>query len=363
MFELIFLIALLIYISMLLLFKAGIYKKYPKINSDNLQSASILVAARNEEKNIVRCLESLDKLKYPDTKLEIIIIDDNSEDRTQELINSFIKNKPRFKTLVTKKEIGNLKGKANAIANGLEAASGEIILTTDADCSVHPNWAHTIVSYYTKDTAMVCGFTTQESEGLFSGMQAVDFIFLLSVASGTINLGKPLSCIGNNMSYRKSAYDEVGGYANVPFSVTEDFQLLMAINKLKKYKIIYPIDKDALVISKPCPDFRTLFWQKKRWGVGGLKSDFIGFSVMFTSFINALIILLLPFFLSEAALIFAGIKFLIDYIFIKTVHNKLKLPLSVLQFLVFELYYLIYVIALPFIVLPNQKIKWKGRTY
>ncbi len=58
---------------------------------------------------------------------------------------------------------------------------------------------------------------TQLAFDNFSGMQSIDFIYLLFVASGTINIGMPITCIGNNMSYRKKAYDEVGGYENLPF--------------------------------------------------------------------------------------------------------------------------------------------------
>ena len=132
-----------------------------------------------------------------------------------------------------------------------------------------------------------------------------------------MNLGKPLSCIGNNMSYRKSVYDEVGGYENIPFSVTEDFQLLMAMHKLKKYKIIYPLDAEGIVTSKPCTSFRQLYWQKKRWGVGGLESDIAGYSVMSVAFITHVLMLLIPFFYSVSALYFVASKFILDYFFLK----------------------------------------------
>ncbi len=97
-------------------------------------------------------------------------------------------------------------------------------------------------------------------------MQAIDFIYLLFIASGTINLGKPVSCIGNNMSFRKKAYEEAGGFENLPFSVTEDFLLLNSINKLKKYRIIYPLNKDSLVISKPASDSKRTIQPKEAMG-------------------------------------------------------------------------------------------------
>jgi len=363
MFEIVFTIVLAIYIFLLFSFTLGAKKSFEKIKKKDLPSATVIVAARNEENNILRCMQSLNNLIYPKNKLEIIIVNDNSTDRTGEIINEYIKDKPKFKSVVPTGQIGNMKGKANAIANAVKISTGEIILTTDADCSVSETWAETICSYYKEDVALVCGYTNQKDSGVFSGIQSVDFIYLLTVAGGTINLGKPLSCIGNNMSYRRSVYDEIGGYENIPFSVTEDFQMLMSMHKLKKYKIIYPIDKGALVTSQPCNDVKTLYRQKKRWGVGGLDSDIVGFLVMSSAFFVNLGIVLTPFFYSPKALYLAFFKIAFDYFFLFPVHEKMGIKLKFKNFILFELYFIIYVILLPIILLFSRKINWKGRTY
>ncbi|MFA7228241.1 MAG: glycosyltransferase [Melioribacteraceae bacterium] len=363
MFEIIFLISISLYFIQLIIFTIGAGKKYPKLGDDKLPGVTVVVAARDEEKNILDCLVSLDKLIYPENKLEIIIVNDHSSDSTGEIIENFVKDKPRFRTLIPEGSIGSLKGKTNALANAIRISHGEIILTTDADCTVSPLWAKTIASYYKNDVAFVGGFTTQEDYNSFAGMQAIDFVYLLTVAAGTINLGKPLSCIGNNMSYRKSVYDEIGGYEGLPFSVTEDFNLLMAIHELKKYKIIYPLDQNSLVNSKVCPDWKTLYWQKKRWGVGGMKSDLIGYSVMAWGYIVHALILLLPFFFSATGLYLSIFKIAVDYYFVKPVFSRLRLKMSIKHFIAFEVYFIIYVLILPFIVLPNRKVKWKGRTF
>ncbi|PKL82498.1 MAG: glycosyl transferase [Ignavibacteriae bacterium HGW-Ignavibacteriae-3] len=363
MFEIIFLVSVSIYFIQLFVFSIGAGRKYPKLPDEQLPTVTVVVAARDEEKNILDCIKSLDKLIYPEGKLEIIIVNDHSTDKTDEIIESFIKDKPRFKKLIPVASIGSLRGKTNALANAIKIATGEIILTTDADCMVSPTWAKTLASYYKEDVAFAGGFTSQEDYNTFAGMQAIDFVYLLAVAGGTINLGKPLSCIGNNMSYRRSVYDEIGGYEGLPFSVTEDFNLLMAVHDLKKYKIIYPLDVDSLVISKVCPDWKTLYWQKKRWGVGGMKSDLIGYSVMAWGYIVHGMMLMIPFFFSPAVLYLSVFKILIDYYFVKPVFNKLKLKMRIKHFLAFELYFIIYVLILPFIVLPNRKVKWKGRTF
>jgi len=145
---------------------------------------------------------------------------------------------------------------------------------------------------------MVDSYTTQLANNSFGGMQAIDFIYLLLVGGGTINLGLPLSCIGNNMSFRKKAYNEIGGYEALPFSVTEDFTLLRAIYNLNKYKILFPLEKDALVTSIPCPDLKSLYHQKKRWGVGGLGVPARGFFIMFWGYLASLFIVLTPLFYS-----------------------------------------------------------------
>lgn len=363
MFEIFFLISVSFYFIEIVIFIIGLNKKYPKLSFDKLPSVSVIVAARNEEQNILECLKSLAELDYPAEKLEIILVDDHSTDRTGEIIRNYINGKSQFKLIVPGTAIESLKGKTNALANALKIVNGEIILTTDADCTVSPHWVKTIASYYQNDVGFVGGFTTQKSETIFAGMQAVDFIYLLAVAAGTINLKKPLSCIGNNMSYRKSVYDQVGGYENLPFSVTEDFNLLMAIHKLKKYKIIYPLDDGGLVTSKPCEDWKSLFWQKKRWGVGGAESDLIGYLVMAWGFFSHIAMLLTPLFFSLTALYLCLFKIVVDYFFVYPVFNRLKLKLKLSHFVAFEIYFIVYVVLLPFIVLLNRKVKWKGREF
>lgn len=363
MFEIIFLVAILLYFLQILIFSIGASKRFSKIEIGNLPTATVIVAARNEEDNILRCIESLDKLEYPEGKLEIILVNDKSTDDTEKIIREFIKDKVRFKLINTNNGIGSLKGKANAIAHAIRKSSGEIILTTDADCAVSPKWAVTTASYYQKDVAMVCGYTDQKGEDAFSGMQSIDFIYLLTVASGAMNFGKPLSAIGNNMSYRRSVYNEVGGYENLEFSVTEDFNLLMAMHKLKRYKIIYPIDKDSLVTSKPCHDLKSLYWQKKRWSVGGLKSDIAGFSVMTVAFLAQLCTLLTIAFLSKVTFYLAFFKVVLDFIFVQQIFSKLKIKFNFKSFLVFQIYYISYVLIMPPLVFFNRKVKWKGREF
>lgn len=363
MLEIIFLIFLSGYFIQSVLFVLGINKKFPKIKDEELPNATVVVAVRNEEKNILRCLKALENLVYPEDKLEIIISDGYSTDATVKIVDEFIKDKKRFKRITANPEKENLKGKANAIDSAVRISGGDIILTTDADCELNPLWVKTICSYYKNDVGIVNGFTTQSAYNGFSGMQAIDFVYLLIVAAGTINLGYPISCIGNNMSYRKKVYLETGGYEKLPFSVTEDFKLLMAIYNLKKYKLIFPLEKDALVTSLPCTGVIELYRQKKRWGVGGLGVPLRGFVIMAFGWLVNLSILLTPVFYSDTWLYLAIFKIAIDLFVLFPVHSRLGIKRNLRYFIWFEIYFIIYVIALPLIVLSSRKVVWKGREY
>ena len=363
MFEVIFLIAVSLYFIQTITITIGLNKIFERNKNDDLPQISVIVSARNEEHNIYDCMSALNKLDYPEEKIEIIIVNDFSTDGTELIINDFIKDKPKFITFNSQNGHGNLKGKANAIDQAIKISKGEIILTTDADCSPNTKWAKTVVSYFVKDAAIVSGYTTLLGKNSFEKMQSVDFVYLLSVAGGVMNLKIPMSCIGNNMSYRKSVYYEAGGYSSIKFSVTEDFALLMAIDKLRKYKIIHPVDPGLLVITKPCGSLNSLYSQKKRWAVGGLKSRIKAFAVMAVGWLSNLGILLFPFFFSPTALYILLFKIMIDYYFIIPVYKKLKMKLNFKDFLVFEIYFVFYVFVLPFIVITNKKVIWKGREF
>jgi len=93
MFELIFLIIVSAYFIQTALFMIGAYRRFDKIHENELPTASVIVAARNEEENILACITALAGLEYPEGKLEIIIVDDDSKDKTYSIVSDFIKDK------------------------------------------------------------------------------------------------------------------------------------------------------------------------------------------------------------------------------------------------------------------------------
>lgn len=355
-------VLLVLYLLKITLFATGARRATTPAAHASRPSVSVILAARNEEAVIEQCLASLSALRYPGS-MEILVVDDQSTDATQDIMLRCAERTPHMRVLRTEGSPHGLKGKANAIAQAIAQSNGEIILTTDADCVVPPDWVERTVEQYDEHTGSVCGFTLIKNNGAFSGMQAVDWAYLLTIASAGVGWGYTLSAVGNNMSYRRAAYDDVGGYEGVGFSVTEDFFLLKAIAYRTSWKVRYPVEPATLVWSEPCANFKELYRQKKRWGRGGLDIHPVGFGIMSIGFLMNAAILVLPFLglpLWALGLGLAG-KALGDATLLWYPLRRLGQTHLYRYFPLFELYYLIYVTALPFVVLLGGKVVWKDR--
>ncbi len=372
------LLSVLAYIAESLLFVRGLRRSAAPIPSGdeptNWPPITVLVAARNEASNITYCLESLLRLDYPADRLQILVINDASTDDTGALIDRLIAQNPgRLTRLDTAPSDGMLRGKANAVACGMDHATGEIALVTDADCAVRPTWAKATVRPYLADSqlGLVGGVTLNEPNGQpkvrppwFYGMQALDSAYLMGLAAGAVANGRPLSCIGNNLSFRRAAYEAVGGYRGIPFSVTEDFALFRAILKRTAYTVRYPVDPATTNRSRPLDSVGELYRQRKRWARGGLDIDIDGYMVLIIAFLAHLSVVVAPWALGP--LIAVGllvVKCAGDALVLWTTLRLLGRTDLLRHFAIYEVYYFAYVVLLPFVLLFDRHVEWKGRRY
>jgi cellulose synthase/poly-beta-1,6-N-acetylglucosamine synthase-like glycosyltransferase len=366
MFDLILIFSAIFYAGEIILFLFALSKKEKKYKHiASFPNVSVVVAARNEEENIERCLRSILQVDYPADKLEVVVADDGSTDRTPEIISKIKQEHNNLKVIRIESQINNLKGKANALAQAIAQTNGEFIFLTDADCEVPRTWIKGMLRHFDEKTGVASGVTIIETGKIFYGMQSLDWAFLLSVAAAVGRLFKPVACIGNNMAFRKEAYIECGGYQNLKFSITEDFALFKAITENGKWGYAFPVDLETLVISKPVKTLKELYHQKKRWGTGGLDTGLLGIAVMSGGFIFHLLLILSPLLIEKISslLISLALKFFIDGAFLFKTLRKFK-KTSLLKYLpFFELYYIIYVVVLPFVVFFGGKTVWKDRKY
>ncbi|MBS1493931.1 MAG: glycosyltransferase [Bacteroidetes bacterium] len=335
------------------------------VNPSPNNKVTIIVAARNEEKIIGQCITSLKQLTYNKENLEIFLVNDKSTDATKEIMLKETSGHSFFKVIDSRPESStNLKGKANALDTAIMQSSGEIIIGTDADCKVNKEWVQEVVKYYDKDTAMVCGVTyINSSNSVFYKVQALDWVYLQTLASASSGINMTLSCIGNNLSFRKSVYEELGGYGNIPFSVTEDLALMQEIHS-KGYKIKYPINENSIVETHACKSLDELFKQKRRWFRGGLKINILGLLLGLEMYPVNLILITGWFFLSwEIYFLFILIKIFSEVILISKPMRTYKFTYLYTYFVHFQLFFAFYGLTLPWTFLFNTKIQWKDRKF
>ena len=358
-------IPFVLYLVFSLTLRHGLLRKY-KINQNSKLSLSVIVAARNEAENILDCLQSLANLDYPEKLLEIIVVNDRSEDRTWQIINEFIKEKSHFKYFKITNIIPSLSGKAGAISQAIEKSLGEIIFITDADCVVPQNWIKKTMQYFTDPVGMVAGITLLNfPRGFFNKIQNLDWAYLLSVAAGAVGLGIPLTCMGNNFAFRRSAYEQVRGYQGVGFSVTEDFALLKTIAGQTNFKILFSVNKESLVKTTPMKTIKDFFSQRKRWAVGGQSVHWFGKILIGISVISNAILLSLIFLNQNPIFILSLFTslFISDFALLNASMKQLHTKLCLKFLPVYRIFFILYSTILLVDLLFNHKVTWKGTQY
>ncbi len=266
------LMILLSYFGMTALMFVVLIKKKEKQKEKELKSlirepkVSVLIAARNEEDNIIRCLQALVDQDYPKDKIQILVGDDDSDDFTAALVKNFISEHSHIELFsIAPSALSNLKGKPNVLATLFKQVTGEFAFITDADIAVNPHWiAGMLTNMQHQGADAASGTTFVAHQNHFHLFQTIEWMEALGFLYTADQLQLPVTAVGNNMVISKAAYDAVGGYEAIPFSVTEDLDLYLALKK-KKYVHRFFLGPEAMVWTRPLDRFIALFKQRKRW--------------------------------------------------------------------------------------------------
>jgi len=324
----------------------GLYQLRPGKNQ-MIPPVSVVIAARNEAANIEDCLSALEHQTYPAEKFEIIVVDDRSTDATAAIVHQQATTHNNL-TLVPVTECpAGIAPKKNALSRGIQQATGEIILTTDADCRPVPTWIHSMVRYFESDVGLVAGFSPLEKQSgkkrLKDRLYALESLSLASVAAGGIGLGRPLTCSGRNLAYRKPVFEQVGGFGKFA--------------------------ADALVYSRPAANLTAFIHQRTRHASKGKHYQAILIVILSAVYLYNLLLLgglfYLPFVSVNGLILLGGsllMKSLLEFwLVMKTARffNKMYLlkifPLA-------ELLHLFYVVI--FGLLGTFKtFSWKGQKF
>jgi cellulose synthase/poly-beta-1,6-N-acetylglucosamine synthase-like glycosyltransferase len=251
----------LLYAGLLVYYAHG-WQRLPLLQrlETGLPKVSIIIAVRNEAGNIPSLIRSLQRQDYPDESIEILVADDHSTDSSASIAQSagaMVVQIPETQS-----------GKKAAIGAAIRLAKGDIIVTTDADCTMHPDWLRHLVAPFADDTVQIVAgpVVMGPGRGFLAAFQSIDMLGMQCLSGGAMARGRALLCNGANLAYRKSAFAQVGGFAGISRQASGDDVLLML--KLRKEwpdGLRFCKHPDAVVTTQPELTLHGLWHQRLRW--------------------------------------------------------------------------------------------------
>lgn len=360
----------LFYWGIMLYLRKG-WGKLRLINAENKlckTSVSIMIAARNEERMIESTIQDILAQDYPAHLLQLIVVDDHSKDRTSEIVLSFIDPRVKLINLNEKEPLNSYKKKA--ISEAIKVSNAELIISTDGDCRMGPNWLKSIVTLYESgDYKMISSPVSYfEEQNIFEEMQSLEFLFLIGLGASGIGNGNPTTCNGANLAYRRDVFHELKGFQGIDHLASGDDELFM-----HKVASAYPNgigfckSRDAIVYTHAKANLGEFIQQRKRWASKSTSyknKGIVILGVLIWLFNLSIIITALAGFIDPKfwliALVTILLKMLAEFIFLIPIcrfRERMKLLYYLPLLNLIHMFYLVYI----GIAGNSGKYKWKGR--
>lgn len=353
---------LLAYLFLIFTFQKG-WKRIPSPDSTptntNRCRISVVICCKNEAHHLPHLIAALKNQRFK--HFELVWVNDHSDDATQQIMESSL---PFFEQV----QIINpqAKGKKQALKAGVLSSTGNLIITTDADCVPGENWLATIAAFQDKESADLIIAPVKLSDGnkLFTRLQQLEFATLVGSGIGAAGANMPILCNAANMAFTKQAWidsimdlhkEEVSG---------DDIFLLLSIKK-RKGKIAVLKSHEAMVVTQAMKSLNSFIAQRRRWASKSSKySDLHLFSTgIVIAGINLLMVFLLVLALFSPLVWYVlmsvfVIKLAADYSFLKLIQPFFLFKLNGLNVLLLSLLYPLYVI-----VVGLSSVVWKKKDW
>ena len=343
--------------------KTPVYKPKNKLKRPRI---SVIVAFRDEVKSIQNLIHDLESQIYP-ADYEVILVDDNSSDGSFELVDPLVKQNPFFK-LIRSQGVGKKK----ALSEGIGMSSGELIITTDADCRMEANWLEIIASFYVENISdMILGpVLPTKSYGFLSNLIALEYFSLVGSTAGAAGVKHPIMSNGANMAFHSenNILDSNQDHVDTPSG--DDLFQMLNLKKIEKAKINFLKSSNAAVSTYMPSNLSELWHQRIRWVS---KSKYYN---DFDIIASALIVWLMGLIMTISLIggIFHPTLFIIflflfivksipDYLLLLQVLKFFKRQELIRYFIPLQFIYPLYVTLTGIFGLIFVKFRWKNRKY
>jgi poly-beta-1,6-N-acetyl-D-glucosamine synthase len=240
----------------------------PPVAAECNTRVTVVIPARNESANIATCIQSILDQSYPPGLLEILVMDDASEDDTAVIAKNYSSKYQQVKVHTLLTTPAGKAHKKRAVEKGIQLASGELIVATDADCTHEKRWIESLVRSFEKEGHVFIAapviYTTEPT--LLSIFQTLDFLSLQGITGASVHRRFHTMCNGANIAYSREAFYEVKGFEGIDALPTGDDMLLMhKIYKVYPNRITWLKNKHTLVQTDAAPSWKAFFQQRIRW--------------------------------------------------------------------------------------------------
>jgi poly-beta-1,6-N-acetyl-D-glucosamine synthase len=357
--------------SILILYYWQAWLQVPYFTTDTVSGqtkVSIVIPARNEEINIGTLLNALEKQSYPHHLTEIIVVDDHSTDNTA----AIVRNHPSV-ILVSLQDEAINSYKKKAIETAIAISTGELIVTTDADCTMEPDWLQTIVSFKEKNNSVFIAAPVAFTDNIGGNkllyyFQVLDFLVLQGITGASVYKKMLSMCNGANLAYEKKVFNEVNGFRDIDLIASGDDMLLMhKIKRLYPERVHHLKSEKAIVKTIAADSWNEFLNQRIRWASKASKYDDkkIFWVLLLVYLFNlSFLILFITGFINPnywLYLVFAWIaKTIVEFPFVKSVAAFFKRESLMKYFFFFQPLHIIYTIAAGWLGQFSQ-YEWKGR--
>jgi biofilm PGA synthesis N-glycosyltransferase PgaC len=368
-FILLSLTALVLYVLKIQRYKRN-WERYPELSSATGKTStgiSVIIAFRNEASNLEALLSSLKRQVYPEALYEIILVNDHSDDGSEVFVRNFCETSTNI-ILISNE--GKIAGKKSAVKTGISNASHELIVTTDADCTMDEYWLATIARFYEeKNPDMIIGLVDIISEtGFFEKFQEVEFLSLIAAGAGAAAGRRPIYCNAACFAFKKSVYKSMDDPLKEAVSSGDDTLFMHAVKKNRKRSILLLKSAKAIVVTHGLSSWAGYFNQRRRWISKSrhYNDPDTVFTALLVLLVNLCIIVTVTVFIMGRnywlfPILYTG-KTTADFLFLKSFLRFYGKKLQVILFMEYSMIYPFYVVYFAATGLLYG-YTWKGRHF
>jgi len=234
-----------------------------KKKSSGTPGISVIICAKNEEKNLEKHLPLILQQDYPE--FEVVVVNDSSTDDTEQVL---IRLAAQFKQLRYTSIPANdkhMRGKKLALTIGLKSARHDLVLLSDADCyPVSDQWLKRMGSHFSEEKKIVLGYGAYErKKGLLNLLIRYETTFTAIQYLSYAIIGKPYMGVGRNLAYHKALFFDNKGFAGHYHLLSGDDDLFVNENATKTNSAV-EFSPESHTRSLPETTFRAWIKQKKR---------------------------------------------------------------------------------------------------